>query len=146
MPSDPIPIANISKEIIVEENFPSHEPQEVKEEVDLKAEDKSSSIPIDDLVSALRSFGKSSSKPGTIGNLREPEPFMGRDPKKLKPFLFQCWLYFWGSSKFEDDSKRVTFALSYLWDMAQEWFEPGLSGLTCQGTSLRSYLHLPAYA
>ena len=78
MPSDPIPIANISKEIIVEENFPSHEPQEVKEEVDQKAEDKSSSIPIDDLVSALRSFGKSSLKPGTIGNLREPEPFIVR--------------------------------------------------------------------
>ena len=27
-------------------------------------------------------------------------------------------------------SKRVTFALSYLWDIAQEWFEPGLLGLT----------------
>ena len=56
MLSDPIPVANISKEIIVEENFPSHEPQEAKEEVDPKVEDKSSSIPVDDLVSALRSF------------------------------------------------------------------------------------------
>ena len=130
MPSDPISIANISKEIIVEENFPSHEPQEVKEEVDPKVEDKFSSIPVDNLVSALRSFGKTSLKLGTIGNLREPEPFTGRDPKKLKPFLFQCWLYFWGSSEFEDNAKRVTFALSYLQDVAQEWFEPGLSGLT----------------
>ena len=69
MPSDPIPVANISEEIIVEENFLSHEPQEVKEEVDQKVEDKSSSIPVDDLVSALRSFEKTSSKLGTIGNL-----------------------------------------------------------------------------
>ena len=130
MPSDPIPVANISEEIIVEENFLSHEAQEVKEEVDPKVEDKSSSIPVDDLVSTLRSFGKTSSKLGTIGNLREPEPFTGRDPKKLKPFLFQCRLYFQGSSEFEDDSKRVTFALSYLQDVAQEWFEPRLSGLT----------------
>ena len=130
MPSDPIAVANISEEIIVEDNFPSHEPQEVKEEVDLKVEDKSSFILVDDLVSALRSFGKTSLKLGTIGNLREPELFMGRDPKKLKPFLFQCQLYFQGSSEFEDDSKRVTFALSYFWDVAQEWFEPGLSGLT----------------
>ena len=130
MLSDPIPIANISEEIIVEENFPSHEAQEVKEEVDPKVENKSSFIPVDDLVSTLRSFGKTSSKPGTIGNLREPEPFTGRDPKKLKPFLFQCQLYFQGLSEFEDDSKWVTFALSYLWDMAQEWFKPGLSGLT----------------
>ena len=98
MPSDPIPVANISKEIIVEENFLSHDPQEVKGEVDPKVEDKSSSIPVDDLVSTLRSFGKTSSKLGTIGNLREPEPFTGRDPNKLKPFLFQCWLYFWGLS------------------------------------------------
>ena len=119
MLSDPIPVANISKEIIVEENFLSHEPQEVKEEVDPKVEDKSSSIPIDDLFSALKSFGKTSSKPGTIGNLREPELFMGRDPKKLKPFLFQCQLYFRGSSEFEDNAKRVTFALSYLQDVAQ---------------------------
>ena len=33
-------------------------------------------------------------------------------------------------SEFEDDTKKVTFALSYLRDLAQEWFEPGLSGLT----------------
>ena len=58
MPSDPIPIANISKEIIVEENFLSHEAQEVKEEVDPKAEDKSSSIPIDDLVPLWGPLGK----------------------------------------------------------------------------------------
>jgi Retrotransposon gag protein len=31
---------------------------------------------------------------------------------------------------FDSDSKKVTFALSYLWDVAQEWFEPGISGLT----------------
>ena len=55
---------------------------------------------------------------------------MGRDLKKLKGFIFQCRLYFWGSSEFEDDSKRVTFALSYLRDIAQEWFKPGISGIT----------------
>ena len=55
---------------------------------------------------------------------------MGKDPKKLKTFLMQCRLYFWGSSEFEDDTKRVIFAVSYLQDVAQEWFEPGLSGLT----------------
>jgi hypothetical protein len=24
------------------------------------------------------------------GKLREPEPFTGKDPKKLKAFIFQC--------------------------------------------------------
>ena len=47
-----------------------------------------------------------------------------------KGFIFQCCLYFWGLSEFEDNSKRVTFALSYLQDVAQEWFEPGISSIT----------------
>ena len=55
---------------------------------------------------------------------------MGKDPTKLKAFLFQCRLYFQGSSDFEDGSRRATFALSYLQDVAQEWFEPGISSLT----------------
>jgi hypothetical protein len=60
------------------------------------------------------------------GKLCEPEPFTRKDPKKFKAFIFQCQLYFCNDS----DSKRVTFALSYLQDVAQEWFEPGISGLT----------------
>ena len=55
---------------------------------------------------------------------------MGRDLKKLKAFIFQCQLYFRNSSDFNDELKRVTFALSYLHDVAQEWFEPEISGLT----------------
>ena len=123
MPSEPVPIANISEDVIVEESFPSQKAQGTK------VEDKSTSIPVDDLVSALRSFGKSS-KLDSVGRLMEPEPFTGKDPMKLKPFLFQCRLYFRGSSDFEDDAKKITFALSYLQDLAQEWFEPGLSGFT----------------
>jgi hypothetical protein len=43
--------------------------------------------------------------------------------------IFQCQLYF-RNPDFDSDSKKVTFALSYLQDVAQEWFEPGISGLT----------------
>ena len=54
-----------------------------------------------------------------------------RDPKKLKTFILQCCLYFQGSSDlFKDEAHRITFVISYLWDVALEWFEPGLSGLT----------------
>ena len=28
----------------------------------------------------------------------------------------------------QDDSTKVNFTLSYLWDVAQEWFKPGISG------------------
>jgi Retrotransposon gag protein len=86
----------------------------------------STSTQADDLVRAIKKLGKMKSD---AGKLREPDPFTGKDPKKLKAFIFQCQLYF-RNSDFDSDSKKVTFALSYLRDVAQEWFEPGISGLT----------------
>ena len=130
MSSEPIPIAHISKEIQIKEDPLSEEPEEIKDNDKPKVQAKSSIVPVDDLISALKSFGGSSSKAGNIGQIREPEPFSGKDLTKLKAFLFQCHLYFRGLSDFEDGSRRVTFALSYLWDVAQEWFEPRISGLT----------------
>ena len=88
-------------------------------------DDKSTSFSINDLTSAIKSLGKPAA-----GKLKEPEPFLGKDPKKLKAFLFQCLLYFQSSSNFQNNSKQVTFALSYLWDVAQELFEPRISGFT----------------
>jgi Retrotransposon gag protein len=86
----------------------------------------STSTQADDLVRAIKKLGKMKSD---AGKLCEPEPFTGKDSKKLKAFIFQCQLYF-RNSDFDSDSKKVTFALSYLRDVAQEWFEPGISGLT----------------
>jgi Domain of unknown function (DUF4939) len=63
------------------------------------------------------------------GKLCEFEPITGKDPKKLKAFIFQCQLYFCNLD-FDSDSRKVTFALSYLQDVAQEWLEPSISGLT----------------
>jgi hypothetical protein len=80
----------------------------------------------DDPVLAIKKLGKMKSD---TGKLCEPELFTRKDPKKLKAFIFQCQLYF-RNSDFDSDSSRVTFVLSYLWDVAQEWFEPGISRLT----------------
>jgi hypothetical protein len=88
--------------------------------------ESSPSTQADDLVLAIKKLGKMKSD---VGKLREPELFTRRDPKKLKAFVFQCQLYF-RNSDFDSDSKKVTFALSYLWDVAQEWFEPRISRLT----------------
>jgi hypothetical protein len=62
------------------------------------------------LVSAIKKLGKMKSD---AGKLCEPKPFTSKDLKKLKTFIFQCQLYF-QNSDFEDDYKKVTFALSYL--------------------------------
>jgi Retrotransposon gag protein len=100
---------------------PIHNPTSLKS----PKPESSVSTQADDLVWAIKKPGKMKSD---TGKLREPEPFTGKDPKKLKAFIFQCQLYF-RNSDFDSDSKKVTFALSYLQDVAQEWFEPGISGL-----------------
>jgi hypothetical protein len=89
----------------------------------------STSTQADDLVWAIKKLRKMKSD---AGKLREPEPFTGKDPKELKAFIFQCQLYF-RNSDFDSVSKKVTFALSYLQDVAQEWFEPSISGDTLAG-------------
>ena len=130
MSSEPVPIAHISEVVNIEEDLLSQETLDVKVEIKPTVQDKSPLVPVDDLVPVLRTFRNPSLKSGNIGRIMEPKTFTGRDPKKLKGIIFQCCLYFWGSSEFEDDSKRVTFALSYLRDVAQEWFKPGISSIT----------------
>jgi Retrotransposon gag protein len=105
-----------------EHPIPTHNPTSLKS----PKPESSPSTQADDLVLAIKKLGKMKSD---AGKLREPEPFTRKDPKKLKAFIFRCQLYFWNSD-FDSDSRKVTFALSYLQDVAQEWFEPGISGLT----------------
>jgi Retrotransposon gag protein len=106
----------------LEHPVPIHNPASPKSQ----KPEPSTSTQADDLVWAIKKLGKMKSD---AGKLRESEPFTRKDPKKLKAFIFQCQLYF-RNSDFDSDSKKVTFALSYLRDVAQEWFEPSISGLT----------------
>jgi hypothetical protein len=67
----------------LEHSGPTHNPTSPKS---LKLE-FSPSTQADDLVQAIKKLGKIKSD---TEKLREPEPFTGRDPKKLKAFIFQC--------------------------------------------------------
>jgi hypothetical protein len=59
--------------------------------------------------------------------LRDPDPFDGRDPKKLRGFLLQCKLNFRARPEyFRDDSAKVLYLLSFLKEPALEYFEPFL--------------------
>ena len=59
--------------------------------------------------------------------VREPDPFDGTEPRKLRPFLVQCKLNFQARPRdFRSDRAKVTFAQSYLKGTALEWFEPDL--------------------
>jgi len=107
------------------EDLQESTPQVEDPQDDMK-KDKSSEL--NDFVSAIKALGKNAAKSGKV---REPEPFNGRDPKKLKTFILQCHLYFQGSSNlFQDEACHITFAIFYLRDVALEWSEPGLLRLT----------------
>jgi len=107
------------------EDLPESIPQ-VEDPQDDTEKDKSSEL--NDFVSAIKALGKNAAKSGKV---RELEPFNGWDLNKLKTFILQCCLYFQGSShSFQDEACCITFVISYLQDVALEWFEPGLSGLT----------------
>src|SRR5882724_5547317 len=56
--------------------------------------------------------------------LREPDPFDGSDPRKLRTFILQCKLNFQDrKDAFEDDSDKVNYVLSYLKGTALDCFE-----------------------
>ncbi|KAG6326117.1 hypothetical protein ID866_12972, partial [Astraeus odoratus] len=59
--------------------------------------------------------------------VHEPDTFDGTDPKKLCEFLVQCELNFHDRPQaFCLDSRKVSFALSFLKGIALAWFEPDL--------------------
>ena len=52
---------------------------------------------------------------------KAPDTFDGSDPKKLNNFILLCTLYFRSNRAYNDDSDKVTFALSYLRGAALEY-------------------------
>jgi len=57
----------------------------------------------------------------------KPDKFTGRDPSKLRPFIVSCVMAFDSRPrKFTTDRQRVSFAASYLSDIAMLWWQPTL--------------------
>jgi len=53
--------------------------------------------------------------------------FDGSDPHKLNHFLFQCRLFFHANPlQFSTNEEKINFALTYLFGIAQDWFEVAL--------------------
>ena len=62
--------------------------------------------------------------------LREPDPFNGSNPKKLRTFIFQCKLNFQDHKDlFHNEETKVNYALSYLKGIALDCFKPTLLDL-----------------
>ena len=61
------------------------------------------------------------------GNVRDPDQYDGSDTTKLCPFLAQLELVFKARPRtFALETKKVTYAISYLKGTALQWFEPYL--------------------
>lgn len=59
---------------------------------------------------------------------RDPDPYDGSDPSKLRAFLSQCKLVFRARPRdFDEDEVKITYAVSWLKGTAQRWYEPNLS-------------------
>jgi len=57
-----------------------------------------------------------------------PDTFSSTEPDKLNNFLFQCRLYFCANlAQFDIDIAKINFAMTYLTEVAQDWFEVGLN-------------------
>ena len=59
---------------------------------------------------------------------RIPDTFSSTEPDKLNNFLFQYRLYFHTNpAQFDTDIVKINFAITYLTEVAQDWFEVGLN-------------------
>jgi len=75
----------------------------------------------------------SNQTPGPNTNSRRtkaciPDTFSSTEPDKLNNFLFQCQLYFHANPvQFDMDIVKINFAMTYLTEVVQDWFEVGLN-------------------
>jgi len=57
-----------------------------------------------------------------------PNTFSDTEPDKLNNFLFQYCLYFHTNpAQFNTDITKINFAMTYLTEVAQDWFEVGFN-------------------
>jgi len=57
-------------------------------------------------------------------NVKEPDPFSGGSPDELHTFIFQCQIYCHTcEEEFSEDTEKVFFAISYLREVALDYFE-----------------------
>ncbi len=57
----------------------------------------------------------------------KPNKFTGKDPRKLRPFITACIMVFDNKpQKFRNDRQRVSYAASFLSEIALLWWQPNL--------------------
>jgi len=60
--------------------------------------------------------------------IAKPDKFTGRDARKLRPFIASCIMAFDNKPrKFQNDRQRVSYAASFLSDVALLWWQPFLA-------------------
>ena len=62
--------------------------------------------------------------------MKQPDPYGGKSPAKLRLFIQQCKLIFQNDpSTFYNGHQKVIYALSYLTGKAFEWIQPALDNV-----------------
>ena len=95
---------------------PAHTPSPNATDIDLRT-----------LLLALTNQANNQPKKRNRG-VKEPDPFSGGSSDELRAFLFQYQIYFCAcEGEFKEDSEKIFFAISYLWGIALDYFEPFIS-------------------
>jgi len=62
--------------------------------------------------------------------IKEPDLFLEGSLDELQAFIFQCQIYFYTcEGEFNEDIEKIFFAISYLWGVALDYFEPFINEL-----------------
>ena len=70
-----------------------------------------------------------STAPSTRTEVRKPDPFSGRSPKLVRPFLVQLELQFRDRpAAFPSDTEKINYALTFFTEQALDYVEPYLIG------------------
>jgi hypothetical protein len=111
-----------------EENPPSEDPEESPE--NLGPELPPTEAHIDKFLHVLDKLsdaigGMHPSAPSRKTKLREPKPFDGKNPYKLREFLVLVQLNLNAKPEaYDTDEKKIHYVLTYLTGSAMDWFEP----------------------
>lgn len=77
------------------------------------------------LIALIKTLTRGNEPPSSKGtDVRPPDKFNGLDRTKLRTYFAQCLLVFRANPrKFDTDTKKVTYACSYLDGLAFDWYE-----------------------
>ena len=119
---EPTPLAPQKPEESIVDNYPA--PSKTLSEPLHNIQPSAMTLDLQILLLALTRQANNQPKKRNKG-IKEPNPFSSSSSDKLQAFIFQYQMYFHAcEGEFTEDTKKIFFAISYLWGIALDYFKP----------------------